>query len=263
MRFPVVGFLLFGCANLSSCERVHPKLSASVADSTIKSTKTNVEADLDALDAAVSVVDQHLVKTDTKKIQNQKSQEKKNVAKKAVKKSHRIHWVASKKPPTKMPEVDAQKSPMFQKEKNLVISKEAESVLIKGDARAHQKEEERHQKAVEKLAPANVVHVAAEMVQSDALADAKDLESDLHDLKQRIVADNKHQEEVAKQQAEEMAEKTAKKEKQGEEAMAKAAKPEKKADLNKLMKLSDEIKDDAQPASKSKASAVFLQLHSK
>jgi len=252
MHFPIAGFLLFGCASLSSCESVLPKLSAAVTKAAKGSGATkgsDAAADLDALDAAIGVVDKHLIKTDKKTEDTKKT----TVAvKKAVKKTHKIHWAASAKP-SKMPEVDVQKSKMFQKEKDLVISKEAEDVLVKGDTKAHELEQEHHQLAMSKIARAKVVHVSTNGVgKGDAVQDAKDLESDLHDLKQRIVADDKQQEEVKKEEAEERAEKAAQSKKQ---EGPKIQKPQKQADLNKLMKLSNEMVNDAKP----KPSAAFLQ----
>jgi hypothetical protein len=262
MHFPIAGFLLFGCASLSSCESVHPKLSAAVTkaakrDDATKdaNAKEDSSADLDALDAAVAVVDKRLVKTDKA---DSKKKEIKKAVKKVAKKSHKFHWVAPAKH-NKMPEADMQKSPMFQREKNLVISKEAEAVLAKGDAKAHELELQERQHAMDKLAPANVVHVSAlnsQKAKVDVVEEAKDLASDVSDFKKRILSAQKHDEEVKKEEAEEQAEKASAK---NHKDQPKAEKPQKKADLNKLMDLSNEMVTDAKP----KASAAFLQQEPK
>merc|ERR1719240_409392 len=140
----------------------------------------------------------------------------------------------------------------------------AAKVLEAGDQAAAAKISEEKESQRARIAPAKVVHVsdkevtAAKTAADDALEGARDMDQDLKDLKEREEDMEKEEKKEKDEEVEEKEETEAKK-----NATTPVQKPEKKVDLDHLVKLSAEMKSDAQnvtASKKNKTEAAFVQV---
>lgn len=202
------------------------------------------DADLKALDLADQDLSSRLPKNTDIKL------EKPKVAKAAIaKKALRRNAHPRNEP---LPDEKTKSSVLWAHDREMKFSEEAAQVLEVGDKAAQAKIRAMKESETARVAPAKVVHVsekeadAAAKSEDDALEGSRNMEQDLKDLKEREV----EQEDDEKQKND-----AAKTEKALVKNTTKAnvePKAEKKADLDHLMKLSAQMKNDAKNFSQKK-----------
>jgi hypothetical protein len=164
-----------------------------------------------------------------------------------------------------LPDEKTKSSVLWAHDREMKYSDEAAKVLEAGDKAAAAKIVEEKESERARVAPAKVVHVsdkevvAAKTAGDDALEGARDMEQDLKDLKEREADMEKEDKKEKDLEVEEKEEDDAKK-----NATAVVEKPEnkeKEVDLDHLVKLSAEMKGDAQnvTAGKNKTEVAFVQ----
>lgn len=202
------------------------------------------DADLKALDLADQDLSSRLPKNTDIKLEKPKVA-KATIAKKALRRN-----AHPRNEP--LPDEKTKSSVLWAHDREMKFSEEAAQVLEVGDKAAQAKIRAMKESETARVAPAKVVHVsekeadAAAKSEDDALEGSRNMEQDLKDLKEREV----EQEDDEKQKND--AAKT-------EKALVKNAtkanvepKSEKKADLDHLMKLSAQMKNDAKNFSQKK-----------
>lgn len=168
-----------------------------------------------------------------------------------------VHKQVASEKSEPLPEASSKASVLWSHEDELRFSDDAEKVLDKGDAAAHIAVEERKAEHEAHVASAHVVKVSeeeAEVAQSglshdDALEGSESIVQDLKDLKAKETDDDQ-----ARKEEEDEAERIREKNEVEEKAKVGATGPRlvaqlhtkpKKTDLDKLMKLSAKMMDDA------------------
>jgi len=227
-------------------------------------TKADVTSDMDALDAAVSNVDNLGIGKSTATKSNPIENKSRPKATKKAAAPHKDKKSVSKvvqdtgfgKLGSK--ELTKTMTPLATHLKEFNgVGDAAEAILDAGDAKAHAIDEEKKVKEIEKVAPAKVTRVvedpkapSVDAAASEGLAGAQGIVKDIQHLqeekKQKTEEDalTKDEEETIKARAAARAEAKKKREEQAEEAT-----PNKVANLDKLEKLS-EMADSAQKAQK-------------
>jgi len=143
---------------------------------------------------------------------------------------------------------DVKLSDLAKKNKDFAIKDDADAVLDAGDALAAKAIDEKHRQEVMKVAPAKVVHVDAPVGKpddSDSLDSAKTLASDLEGLKERAAEQKAEKIEDQKRHERHKLKVKAIKDKRAQRQSQAAPKDKKKQralNLDKLVKLTNEIK---------------------
>jgi hypothetical protein len=146
---------------------------------------------------------------------------------------------------------DVKLSDLAKKNKDFAIKDDADAVLEAGDALAEKAEKEKHREELKKVAPAKVVNVDAPATKPDDnenLESAKTLASDLEGLKERAaeqkaekIEDQKRHETFKRNKLKVKAIKD-KRAQRKSQAAPKDKKKQRALNLDKLVKLTDEIK---------------------
>lgn len=143
---------------------------------------------------------------------------------------------------------DVKLSDLAKKNKDFAIKDDADAVLEAGDALAEKQIKEKHRQELQKVAPAKVVHVDAPVAKTDDnenLESAKTLASDLEGLKERAAEQKAEKIEDQKRHERHMLKVKAIKDKRAQRQSQSAPKDKKKQralNLDKLVKLTNEIK---------------------
>lgn len=261
MKLVALSFLLL--SHIVCCSRNNSGVVATNNSSTPvqrNATKKDDSADLNALDAAMAMLPAApttpVPKVEAKPAKALKGASHKahakrvvpHLSKKLTEKSARA--LNAVNAPSKE---DVKLSDLAKKDQHFAVKEVSEDMLEAGDALAEKAEDAKHRKELEKLAPANVVHVDAPTAKSDAnegLDSAKTLASDLEGLKERAAeqkeqkVEDQKQEEKRKLRAQKV---KAIKEKraQRESRSPKEAKKQRALNLDKLVKLTNDIKHTA------------------
>jgi len=207
--------------------------------------KKDDSADLDALDAAMAKLP--AAPNTPTPAAKPKPAPKKTSPKAAAK--HAARKAAAKKPAQALnvpSKEDVKLSDLAKKDQNFAIKDDADAVLEAGDALAKKAIDAKHQKELEKVAPAKVVHVnapAAKADESEGVDSAKTLASDLQGLKERAAEQKEEQAEDEKRHQRMLKTKAIKdKRAQNKKQSPKDVKKQRALNLDRLVKLTKEIK---------------------
>lgn len=218
---------------------------------------TEKDDDLKALDLADEEVAARLPVL--KEMPLEKPKVKKPPKKKSLR--HKLHQHMEP-----LPDEKTKSSVLWAHDREMKFADEAAKVLEAGDQAAASKIREEKEAHQARVAPAKVVHVsdkeleAAKKAGDDALEGSRDMEQDLKDLKER--AEDEESEDKKKKEEEKEEKLRAKVEAEEKENATVTKKPEKPIDLDHLVKLSSEMKNDAENSTaggKNKTAAAFVQ----
>jgi len=208
--------------------------------------KKDGSADLAALDAAMADLPADTTTTTTT------TTPKKTVPKVIAK--HSTPKAKKHAQPLNVPsKEDVKLSPLAKKNQNFAVKDDADAVLDAGDALAKKAVDKKHEEELNKVAPAKVVHVDAPATKTDeneGLDTAKTLASDLEGLKERAAEQKEQQAEDQKrhqryQQRKLKAQAIKDKRAQRKKESPKDVEKRRALNLDKLVKLTKEIKTKA------------------
>lgn len=231
-----------------------PKIAnAATTQSTLK---TDNSADLAALDDAMAKLPEAPKKAEQAKAPPKPASRKvlpkvskpaanRNVSKSMAKKAAQALNVPSKE--------DVKLSDLAKKNKDFAVKDDADAVLEAGDALAKKAIEKKHHEKLEKVAPAKVVHVDGSAAKPDAsegegLDSAKTLASDLEGLKERVAEQKAEKSEDQKRHERHKLKVQATKDaraKRNQQFLPSDKKKQRAMNLNRLVKLTNEIKNQA------------------